>query len=1429
MRFFFSLILIFAITATVSAAGSESVRLRLRWGGENASAFGEVRCTSGAIRDLSPISMFTDNPGGAWCVNGTVQIRQATAKKYNGFDMTVPYQSGAMLSVQINTEPDFSSTKRVEIPLDELLTETRTFQLSEKYPNFQCAVNRVPGDRLQVLLSRDNLVFAPRDMFQCTVRPSLCSPAGKTKNSGFGELEWVLYRGRETFEINSGVIPNVALDGRSPVQVQFPIPEAEGVYDVVLTLKRKTAEESSNGQLSRTLTAPFSGFRTHSEEEITQRRVQFIVLSDSVVGSLPTGNALVENGYALKMEIDPTQTKWWENLDKNTLKQFRTVFPDMEAETLQNKQRIVRNIRSNVGNETAENGASVRFLEIPQSRTPASDPAWEAFPLVVENPGMPHVLEVEYLANQEQTFSVSILEPNSTGAIVPPGIDSGVNVPTPRSDETSVVRLDRHHILFWPQSRTPLVLVVNRHAQKPVCLGKIRFFSAGNRFQPHTPLPSEGNIGIGTRNRTENTANTVKQRLIAMMIGKPMFTQAFSSSEMNNDPTGLCVSDWLTFYGGGNRMIEYMEHVGYNGAVLTVYADGSSIYPSPILNPTPRYDNGTYFPTAQDPVRKDIVEMLFRMFDRKNLKLIPAMDFSSPIPSLETAARFPNAPENSLALGKSWTAEAVRTATEMRWHDPLGNELVAGKNELKDGAPYYNILNPVVQETVLQSISEVARRYGHHPAFGGISLQLHADSFLVLPNPQWGMTAENIRLFALETGTALPGQFTEQVQYLTFGAGARAWLEWRARRMTLFYRRAAALLSVIPGAKLYLNGTDLFQLNAHPELMPRLNGILSAEDVLLYFGLEIAQLKTVPNLVVNRPQKVLTNRPLTEIAGDLQWAQTPGTYRIFQEQQEPGTVFYHAPEVLRLASFDQASPFKPTFTWMATTYASTTVAARRPYAEALAMLDAFSIMEGGWNPVFGKEEALRGTIRTLAELPAVHFSSAMSSSMQGNTSHAVIFRSSSAVPGTNYAYAVNTTPFTVRGKVYVQPSMNQETQQSNPFSRNFVRLDNGMSQLLGQDARGIFWEVELGPYQIEGIRFAGAPVMLLDPVSVVPDSAKFVFQREYAQLQNHLEQLRMPSYYLGLKNPGFERIANRREELPFWNVTYPNFGGGNHGNNGTVPVSMNGNGETTQSASNTTSNAELDSQNVIFGDKALCLRSTGKAVRVMSAPFEVNPTGRLTIHAWLRTEMDGTSLPLRLIVEGVTPHGKFYRTAQLSGPNAGIGQNWKQLSIHVNDLPLEKETRLSLGFELYGTGTVWVDNIQLSDTHFSESEIQQLQGIFSQFGQRIALGDIAPCVSAMECYWMRFLKENIAYQAPPESNPLVEGKPTDGTKQPSNVEYIPTRKMPQLPHLGQMPALPSLPKLPGKDEKMREVEDFETETEKKESSYFDKMKNLLPW
>ena len=307
------------------------------------------------------------------------------------------------------------------------------------------------------------------------------------------------------------------------------------------------------------------------------------------------------------------------------------------------------------------------------------------------------------------------------------------------------------------------------------------------------------------------------------------------------------------------------------------------------------------------------------------------------------------------------------------------------------------------------------------------------------------------------------------------------------------------------------------------------------------------------------------------------------------------------------------------------------------------------------------------------------------------------------------------------------------------------------------------------------------------------------------------------------------------ELIPYWSVTFP------APQTQIIPVSSTGGTSTGQftrfsegEAGTQEAGAKLDAADgPQFGENSLRLFSSGKPVRIMSQPFTVNPTGRLTVLLWLKTQENGSALPLRLILEGKTKNGNFYRSANFTGREALPGRGWEQVTIQMNDLPLEKDAQLSLGFELYGPGNVWIDNIQLTTVHFSETEISQLQGIFSRFGERIAKNEIAPCVSTLECYWMRFLKENASANTPPDTNPLaVKNSPQNSPELENETEKTGAQR----PHFGSRPNLPPLPKLPAppklpsfqKNTPSEDEDDDDDEKEKKDS-YLKKMKNLLPW
>ena len=162
--------------------------------------------------------------------------------------------------------------------------------------------------------------------------------------------------------------------------------------------------------------------------------------------------------------------------------------------------------------------------------------------------------------------------------------------------------------------------------------------------------------------------------------------------------SGRSLDDWWTFYEGGTRLVEYLNHAGYNGLMLAVLADGSTIYPSKLLEPTPRYDTGVFFSTAQDPVRKDVLEMLLRLFDREELQLIPAVEFAAPLPELEAIRRGGGPERRGHRMDRRRRGGLVR--------------LVAARNA--DWRRTTTCSHPRVQEAMLGVLRELAERYARH-------------------------------------------------------------------------------------------------------------------------------------------------------------------------------------------------------------------------------------------------------------------------------------------------------------------------------------------------------------------------------------------------------------------------------------------------------------------------------------------------------------------------------------------------------------------------------------------------------------------------------------------------------------------------------------------------------------------------------------------
>ncbi len=389
-------------------------------------------------------------------------------------------------------------------------------------------------------------------------------------------------------------------------------------------------------------------------------------------------------------------------------------------------------------------------------------------------------------------------------------------------------------MVFWPRTATPLLLIANGRERTPAVYGKIRVLAAGEQLP--RPQPAAGG----------------NQRLLAAYLDRPLLGENFSANESLDAWSGRSLHDWWTFHESGTRLIDYLRYAGYNGLMLSVLADGSTIYPSALLQGTPRYDTGAFFASAQDPVRKDVLEMLLRLFDREGLQLIPTVEFAAPLPELESLLR-----------------AGGRDAEGIEWTGADGTALCGVWPPERGLAPYYNALDPRVQAAMLGVLHELAARYARHPSFAGVAVRLSADGYAQLPGPEWGLDDATTARFSRATGLRVPGagpdRFARRAAFLAEEPNSRAWLQWRAAELAKFYRRAAdELASIRPGGRLYLVGTNMLEGPAlDAELRPALPRGTTVAEAMLRVGFDARNFRDVSDrIVLLRPERIIPHDDL---------------------------------------------------------------------------------------------------------------------------------------------------------------------------------------------------------------------------------------------------------------------------------------------------------------------------------------------------------------------------------------------------------------------------------------------------------------------------------------------------------------------------------------------------------------------------------------
>ena len=641
--------------------------------------------------------------------------------------------------------------------------------------------------------------------------------------------------------------------------------------------------------------------------------------------------------------------------------------------------------------------------------------SWEAYPIPVQEPGKPHLLKIEYPTNFSQKLAVSILEPTSTGALLPTSPNAGLIVnDDPLSDNRSP-NIAHYSLLFWPKTKTPIVLLSNCSSETPAAYGKIRIYQADA-----STLPS------GTKSRG---------RVFGVAMTRPNLTEQFSAVLKPSFFGVAGVEDWNSFDSATSRLLYYLSVCNYDVSMLATIADGSALYPSACLNSSARYDGGVFLPSGGDPTKKDVLTLALNKFEAQGKSIIPVIKLNSTLPALEQRLlqlRSKSTPETLRAdyEGVEWLGVDFSEITALNRKDANAEQgktsaslevkkLITSRQTPNGGGPYYNILHPEVEREVLKLVDELVSRCAYYNSFGGLALDIGADGWLALPDEVfYGMDDVTFGRFVRESqiqnelalndvnevarlqnakGGERYAQRAEFIRSVCFNE----WLEWRTNALHSFYRKVRETAATKrPDVRLYLVGTHMLDAPVcQKQLQPSLLNEQRLATALRFVGIDPRKYATLPRqesshngisqvafitgadvgeaydstIVLLRPEFVANTSSFAKTALRDQLATSEAASLFSAGHAFPGTVFLHQSEPQKLYDFDVLSPYHPSAVELNTLAQPAGDENLRRFAHALAVNDMLCMFDGGDALPFGQEDTLRDWIGVYKSLPASPF------------------------------------------------------------------------------------------------------------------------------------------------------------------------------------------------------------------------------------------------------------------------------------------------------------------------------------------------------------------------------------------------------------------------------------------------------------------------
>jgi hypothetical protein len=868
---------------------------------------------------------------------------------------------------------------RLQTPLEDLLKGSTSRMAWEG----SARLRRDPADILQVKLNRSHLIFAPGEPVKIDLAFNLLAVEPRVVDTQLHlELRSTCDRKRLfTLQDKLHVHTNAVDLTRQMVTIRTPV--NEGAYDLVIRA------EPDGGQP-------------------VERVVQFVVF-DSTARPTPSSSELVTR---LVHEIDPS----WPAPDGPWYSTRR-----IKAQTT----RLGHFLWSSVRHPFT---ARERAKESPVLMCRMN----------VENPGLAHLLNIEYEDSGEILLAASVFDHDADRRWVQLPMTSGVRT----AEKLANAVVQSHQIAFWPQTNSPSLSLSLQSPTGIAAVKKIRLHE----------LPQ----GLPTLDVAESVG---QRRLFGLYLDNPDVWASWGSARAVEPSSKLSVDDWRTFLLSMNHLAEYARFAGYNCIQPTVVGQGGAMYPTTLLEANFRLDSGFVADSSPDPVRKDAVELLLRICQRNHLSVVPNIRFDGAISSLD----------RKLTEGDAQASGLLLVSREGKvWGQPVASNLSPVRR--------YNPLHPDVQAAMLEVVREFVQTYGLHPAFETMALDLAAHSHVVLPGLDWGYDDLTVADFIRETGAQSPPmanddptRFAQRFQWLT-GPARDQWIAWRCRRLAKFYESVLAEVQVFrPTDRLIVGLTTLFGPSSDdPRDAARPTRLV--EESLKARGIDLRNWNTPPGLIILRPfaatgasaegLQLNASRELDELMAN---AGAAGR----------GSLCIHEPEILQVSSTAGGERLaeSPSET-MALPVVRPGRQNLKRFAQSLANSDCQAVFEGGASIPLGCESVQREFASVFRALPTSAFQPV-------ETLQPVTVRSYRA-PRDTFIYMVNDASYPVETSL----SFNCTAQAT---------LSNGSTGdrlAVHHTEQGLGTRLSLEPFQIVCLKLSGPDASVAQCDVKVPQAAE---------------------------------------------------------------------------------------------------------------------------------------------------------------------------------------------------------------------------------------------------------------------------------------------------------------------------------------------------